>query len=51
MIGVDAGLNGIPAVDQYLLDLGLEQPDYLFAIGRWAGFFMALSALFCRWCS
>ncbi|MEM1256313.1 MAG: L-lactate permease, partial [Cyanobacteria bacterium P01_H01_bin.21] len=46
MIGVDAGLSGIPTVEQYLLDLGLDQPDYLFIIGRWAGIFHGIIGTF-----
>ncbi len=36
MIGVDAGLDGVPTVDQHLIALGLSQPEYLFAVGHWA---------------
>lgn len=46
MIGVDAGLKGIPAVEQHLLDLGLSQPDYLFAVGRWASIFHGIIGTF-----
>lgn len=46
MIGVDTGLNGAPTVEQHLLDLGLGQPDYLFAIGRWAGIFHGIIGTF-----
>ena len=37
IIGVNAGLEGVPAVNQQLTTLGLTQPDYLILIGRWAG--------------
>lgn len=37
IIGIDAGLDGVPAVDQQLAAVGLTQPDYLALIGRWAG--------------
>ncbi|QUY44338.1 L-lactate permease [Acaryochloris marina] len=37
IIGIDAGLDGVPAVNQQLVDLGLTQPEYLTLIGQWAG--------------
>ena len=37
IIGIDAGLEGVPAVNQQLATLGLTQPEYLTLIGRWAG--------------
>lgn len=37
LIGIDAGLAGVPAVQQHLADLGLTQADYLITVGRWAG--------------
>jgi lactate permease len=37
MIGVNAGLDGVPAVDQQLTTLNLTEPEYLATIGRWAG--------------
>ncbi|MGJ3248906.1 MAG: L-lactate permease [Elainellaceae cyanobacterium] len=37
IIGVDAGLGGVPAVEQQLADLGLTQTEYLSSIGQWAG--------------
>lgn len=46
MIGVDAGIGGIPAVEQHLLDLGLSQPDYLIAVGRWASIFHGIIGTF-----
>ncbi|MEM8614109.1 MAG: L-lactate permease [Cyanobacteria bacterium P01_H01_bin.105] len=46
MIGVDAGLGGVDAVEQHLLGLGISQTDYLLAIGRWAGIFHGLIGTF-----
>ncbi len=46
MIGIDAGLDGVPKVDQHLLELGLSQTDYLVAIGRWAGIFHGVIGTF-----
>ncbi|MEO1146556.1 MAG: L-lactate permease [Cyanobacteria bacterium J06638_22] len=37
MIGVSAGLEGVPAVEQQWAELGLTEPEYLFRIGQWAG--------------
>lgn len=37
MIGIDAGLDGVPSVQAQLATLGMAQPDYLALIGRWAG--------------
>lgn len=37
IIGIDAGLDGVPAVNQQLVALGLTQPEYLTLIGQWAG--------------
>lgn len=37
IIGIDAGLDGVPAVNQQLAVLGLTQPEYLTLIGQWAG--------------
>lgn len=37
IIGIEAGLDGVPAVNQQLVELGLTQPEYLTLIGRWAG--------------
>ena len=39
LIGIDAGLSGVPAVQEHLSELGLSQADYLEAVGRWAGVF------------
>jgi lactate permease len=39
LIGIDAGLSGVPRVQQQLTELGLTQAEYLEAVGRWAGFF------------
>ena len=46
LIGVDAGLEGVPGVQQQLAELGLTQADYLIAVGRWAGIFHALIGTF-----
>lgn len=46
MIGVDAGLDGVPQVDQHLVELGISQADYLVAIGRWAGVFHGIIGTF-----
>ena len=37
IIGIEAGLDGVPAVKEKLVELGLTQPEYLTLIGRWAG--------------
>lgn len=37
IIGIEAGLDGVPAVNQHLVELGLTQPEYLTLVGRWAG--------------
>lgn len=37
IIGIEAGLDGVPAVKEQLVELGLTQPEYLTLIGRWAG--------------
>jgi lactate permease len=41
LIGIDAGLSGVPRVQQQLTELGLTQAEYLEAVGRWAGFFIS----------
>ena len=46
MIGVNTGLDGVPTVEQHLLELGLSQPDYLISIGRWAGIFHGIIGTF-----
>lgn len=46
MIGIDAGLGGVPIVEQHWVELGLSQPDYLIAIGRWAGIFHGIIGTF-----
>ena len=46
LIGVEAGLEGVPGVQQQLTELGLTQADYLIAVGRWAGIFHALIGTF-----
>jgi lactate permease len=37
LIGIDAGLNGVPAVQEEVLALGITYPEYLQLIGRYAG--------------
>ncbi|MEM7796012.1 MAG: L-lactate permease, partial [Cyanobacteria bacterium P01_C01_bin.118] len=46
MIGIDAGLNGAPAVQAQLATLGLTQADYLTLVGRWAGVFHGIIGTF-----
>ncbi|MEM9266465.1 MAG: L-lactate permease [Cyanobacteria bacterium P01_F01_bin.13] len=46
MIGIDAGLDGVPAVQSQLATLGLAQPDYLALVGRWAGVFHGIIGTF-----
>ncbi|HHP7244787.1 MAG TPA: L-lactate permease [Elainellaceae cyanobacterium] len=46
IIGVDAGLGGVPAVEQQLTNLGLTQSEYLSTIGQWAGIFHGIIGTF-----
>lgn len=46
MIGMDAGLGGVPIVEQHLVDLGLSQANYLVTIGRWAAIFHGIIGTF-----
>lgn len=46
IIGIDAGLSGVPAVEQQLLDLDLTQADYLTTVGQWAGIFHGIIGTF-----
>lgn len=46
VIGIDAGLTGVPAVEQHLAELGLTQSEYLFLVGRWAGIFHGIIGTF-----
>jgi lactate permease len=46
LIGIDAGLSGVPTVQQQLAELGLSQGNYLFAVGRWAGIFHGIIGTF-----
>ncbi|MBE9066634.1 L-lactate permease [Leptolyngbya cf. ectocarpi LEGE 11479] len=46
MIGIDAGLDGVPSVQAQLVTLGLTQPDYLVLVGRWAGVFHGIIGTF-----
>ena len=36
LIGLDAGLSGVPSVQQQLAELGVSQAAYLTMVGRWA---------------
>ncbi|MEO1131228.1 MAG: L-lactate permease [Cyanobacteria bacterium J06639_1] len=36
-IGIQKGLQGVPAVEEQLAQLGLTQAEYLQAVGQWAG--------------
>lgn len=46
LIGIDTGLEGVPAVRQQLMDLGLTQAEYLKTIGQWAGLFHGIIGTF-----
>ncbi|MEN8443865.1 MAG: L-lactate permease [Cyanobacteria bacterium J06555_13] len=46
LIGVDAGLEGIPAVVEQLAALGLTQSEYLALVGRWAAVFHGIIGTF-----
>ena len=46
IIGIDSGLEGVPAVAQQLTDLGLTQPEYLSTIGQWAAIFHGIVGTF-----
>jgi lactate permease len=46
LIGIDAGLSGVPTVQQHLAELGLSQGAYLVAVGRWAGVFHGIIGTF-----
>ena len=46
LIGINAGLSDVPAVQQHLADLGLAQGEYLMAVGRWAGIFHGIIGTF-----
>ncbi len=37
LIGINAGLEGVPAVQHYLSEQGLTQTEYIATIGQWAG--------------
>lgn len=37
LIGISAGLEGVPAVADHLTRLGLTPAEYLVAVGRWGG--------------
>jgi lactate permease len=46
LIGVDAGLYGVPTVQQHLSELGITQAEYLITIGRWASVFHGIVGTF-----
>lgn len=46
IIGINAGLEGVPAVEQQLMQLGLSEPEYLARIGQWAGIFNGVIGTF-----
>ena len=46
LIGVDAGLAGVPSVQQQLATLGLTPADYLITVGRWAALFHCIIGTF-----
>jgi len=46
LIGLDAGLTGVPRVQEALESLGLTQAEYLTIIGRWAGIFHGIIGTF-----
>lgn len=37
IIGIDAGLKGVQAVEQQISELGLSRAEYLFRVGQWSG--------------
>ncbi|MGK7910185.1 MAG: L-lactate permease [Synechococcus sp.] len=46
LIGVDAGLGGVPGVQEHLAELGLTPAEYLLAVSRWAGIFHGIIGTF-----
>lgn len=46
LIGVDAGLTGVPSVQQQFAALGLTQAEYLVMVGRWGGIFHCIVGTF-----
>ncbi|MEO1622491.1 MAG: L-lactate permease, partial [Cyanobacteria bacterium J06632_3] len=46
LIGIDAGLSGIPIVTAQLTALGLTQLEYLALVGRWAAVFHGIIGTF-----
>lgn len=46
LIGLDAGLTGVPAVEQTLEELGLTLSEYLVRVGQWAGIFHGIVGTF-----
>ncbi|GAB4239110.1 MAG: L-lactate permease [Elainellaceae cyanobacterium] len=46
IIGVNAGLENVAAVERQIAGLGLSYPQYLAAIGKWAGIFHGIIGTF-----
>jgi lactate permease len=46
IIGIDTGLQGVPAVKQRLTELGLTEGEYLTSISQWAGIFHGIIGTF-----
>lgn len=46
LIGIDAGLSGVPAVQQELDAMGMTQAEYLVRVGQWAGVFHGIVGAF-----
>ena len=46
LIGMKAGLDGVPAVEQQLQTLGQTSSEYIAMIGRWAGLFHGIIGTF-----
>lgn len=46
MIGIDTGLQGVPAVQTQLAELGIDQAEFLVWVGRWAGLFHGVIGTF-----
>ncbi len=46
IIGINAGLDGVSAVEQQLAELGLSKPAYLMHVGQWAGVFHGIIGTF-----
>ncbi len=46
LIGVDAGLKGVSAVEEEITKLGITQSEYLAEVGKWGGIFHAIIGTF-----